>query len=196
MSKLSIEEKKNKIVEYEEHMARQLARLVIDKPVPPIWMILIPVFFVFYAWKMKEYSNGLKDFADHYLVSRLRALDTAYETELSGKQPDVDHLVEDTHGIPANARPLYHHWISLLIDHYRNLLRARGNCVQGLIKAHYRDKLSYMLFNNQLNKAENAFNISLLPKIEGEQQDVRYALDKMEQGITDLHRKEVEEAFP
>ncbi len=196
MSNLSIEDKRIKIDEYEESMAHQLARLVIDKPVPPIWMILIPVFFVFYAWKIKEYSNGLKNFADNYLISRRRALDTAYEAERSGKPPDIEQLVRDTKAIPVHARPLYQQWISLLIDHYRNLLQARGDSVQGLIRSHYGDKLKFMLFNNQLNQAENEFTMALLPKIDGEQQDVLYILDKMKRGITDLNRKEVEKAFP
>jgi hypothetical protein len=195
MSNLSLEDKKIKIGEYEERMARQLARLVIDKPIPPVWMILIPVFFVFYAWKIKEYSSGLKNFAENYLSSRRRALETAYEAERSGKPPDIEQLVKDTKAIPAHARQLYQHWITLLIDHYRNLLKARGDTVQGLIRSHYRDKLNYMLFNNQLDQAENEFTMALLPKIEGEQQDVRYILDKMKRGITDLHRQEVEEAF-
>lgn len=195
MSELSIEDKRTAILEYEESMARQLARRVIDKPIPPVWMILVPVFFVFHAWKIKQYSNGLKDFTEHYLITRRRALDTAYEAELSGEPPDIEQLVEDTQTISASARPPYQYWVSLLTDHYRNLLKARGNSVPDLIRSHYRNKLNYLLFNNQLNQAENDFNITLLPKIEGDRQDIRYVLDKMEKGITDLHRKEVEEVF-
>lgn len=195
MSELSIEDKRKKILEYEESIARQLARRVIDKPIPPVWMILVPVFFVFHAWKIKEYSNGLKDFAEHYLITRRRALDSAYETELSGEPPDIEQLVKDTQAISAGARPSYQHWVSLLIDHYRNLLRARGNSVPDLIRSHYLNKHNYLLFNNQLNQAENSFNTALLPKIEGDQQDIRYVLDKMEQGITELHHREVEEVF-
>lgn len=195
MSELLIEDKRTKILEYEESMARKLAGQVIDKPVPPVWMILVPVFFVFHAWKIKQYSNGLKDFAEHYLVTRRRALDTAYEAELSGEPPDIEQLMEAAQAIPAVARPSYQHWLSLLVEHYRNLLQARGNSVPDLIRSHYRNKGTYLLFNNQLNQAENTYNMALLPKIEGDRQDIRYALEKMEQGITNLHRREVEEVF-
>lgn len=195
MIELPIEEKKRQILEYEEAMARQLARRVVDKPVPPIWMILIPIFFVFHAWKIKEYSNGLKSFAEHYLLSRRRALDTACESEIGGTQPDIDQLLEKNNAIPASASSCYRTWITLLINHYCNLLKAPGNSVHELIRSHYRNKSTYLLFNNQLRTAENSYNVSLLPKIEGDQQDLRYVLDKMEQGITDLQRKEVEDVF-
>ncbi len=195
MTEDSLEDKKQRILEYEESMARQLARRVIDKPVPPVWMILIPIFFIFYAWKIKEYSNGLKGFAEHYLLSRRRALDTAYEAEQSGREPDIEQLLEPVTEIPANARPYYRTWIALLIDHYRNLLKARGNSAQGLIRHHYRAKSTYLLSSNQLNKAENTYNMALLPKIEGDQQDIRYVLEKMERGIADLRRQEAEVIF-
>ena len=87
-----MEDKKRQILNNEEFMARQLARRVIEKPVPAVWMILIPVFFVFYAWKIKQYANGLKDFAEHYLISRRRGLDAAFEAEQSGNLPEIDHI--------------------------------------------------------------------------------------------------------
>lgn len=192
----TMQEKKQQILAYEESLARRLARLVIDKPVPPAWMILIPVFFVFYAWKIREYSSGLKDFAKHYLLARQRALDTACEAEESGGQPDLEALLEEATTVPAIARPFYRTWISLLIDHYRNLLAARGKNVPELIRNHYRNKTTYLLFENQLNTAEKAYNKALLPEVEGDQQDIRYVLEKMERGIADLHRQEVEEIFP
>ncbi len=195
MNNLSMEDKKRQILDNEEFMARQLARRVIEKPVPAVWMILIPVFFVFHAWKIKQYSNGLKDFAENYLISRCRALDTAFEAEQSGNSPEIDHLVEMADTIPAEARRLYHDWMSLLVDHYRSLLTAPGNSHKELIRAHYRTKSNFLLFCNKLNKTENSFNISLLPGIEGTPQDLRFILDRMELGVADLRRQEVEEIF-
>ena len=195
MSALSMEDKKNLILDYERARARQLARRVIEKPVPPIWMILIPVFFVFYAWKIKQYSNGLKDFADHYMVSRRLALDTAFEAEQGGTPPEIGQLIENTDTIPQGARSCYRDWLSLLIEHYRNLLVASGLSTQDLIRSHYRNKSTYLLFNNTLNTTENTFNKALLPDIEGDRQDIKYIFDRMEQSLADLRRLEVEEIF-
>jgi hypothetical protein len=195
LSNLSMEDKKIQIVDNEEFMARQLARRVIEKPVPAVWMILIPVFFVFHVWKIKQYANGLKDFAENYLISRRRALDTAFEAEQSGNLPDIDHLVEMADTFPAEARRLYRDWMSLLVDHYRFMLAAPGNSYKELIRAHYRIKSNFLLFCNKLNKTENAFNLALLPDIKGDSQDLRYILDRMESGVADLRRKEIEEIF-
>lgn len=195
MTTLSLEEKKQQILEYEESLAHTLARQVVDKPEPPIWMILIPIFFVFHASKIKDYSKGLKDFAEHYLVSRRRALDTAYEAVLHNADPAIETLMEQADAIPVEARPLYQQWITIMIDHYRNVLVAPGTSVQDRIRSHYRNKSSYLLFNNQLNTAENAFNKALLPKIDGDQQDILYIADKLQQSGVDLRRKEVENIY-
>ncbi len=190
-----MEDKKRQIFDNEEFMARQLARRVIEKPVPAVWMILIPIFFVFYAWKIKQYSNGLKSFEENYLISRRRALNTAFEAELSGNLPEIDRLVEKADTIPAEARRLYRDWMSLLVDHYRSMLAVSGNSYKEMIRAHYRTKLNYLLFCNKLNLTENAFNLSLLPDIEGVPQDLRYIIDRMELGVADLRRKEIEKIF-
>ncbi len=195
MTEDPLEKRKRQILKHEESMAHQLARRVIDKPAPSVWMILIPIFFVFHAWKIKEYATGLKDFVEHYLLSRRRALDSAYEAVEHNHEPDIEHLLKTDTAIPAGARTCYRAWLTLLVDHFRNLLTAGGNSVSELIRNHYRNKATYLLFNNQLNTAENDYNKALLPKIEGDQQDIRYVLDKMERAIADLHRQEAEEIF-
>lgn len=195
MLNIAMEDKKKLILDHEEYMARQLARRVIEKPAPSVWMIFIPIFFVFYVSKIKQYSSGLKNFAENYLITRRRALDTAFEAEQSGVLPEIDQLVAKIDSIPADVRPLYRDWMSLLVDHYRGLLAAPGNSLQDLQRARFRNKSNYLLFCNQLNKTENAFNMAILPGLEGDQQDLRYILDRIDQGITDLRRTEVEEIF-
>lgn len=195
MTTLSFEEKKQQILEYEQSLAHTLARQVVDKPVPPIWMILVPIFFVFHASKIKEYSKGLKDFAEHYLVSRRRALDTAYESVLHNADPAIETLMKQADTIPEEARGLYQQWMSLLVDHYRNVLVAPGISVQDRIRSHYRNKSNYLLFNNQLDTAENAFSKALLPEIDGDQQDILYIAEKLQRSSVELHRKEVENIY-
>lgn len=194
MTTTSLEERKNHILAHEEITANRLARRVLDKPVPPIWMILIPVFFVFHAWRIKQYGSGLKDFAENYLVSRRRALETACRLEGgedSPEQADADGQA----AVPAEARPHFEELMSLLIDHYRALLAVRGNGYAALVRAHYRSKSNYMLFCNRLNKIENSFNRALLPEMEGEYDDLRAVVGRMEAGIVELRRRELDEIF-
>ena len=48
------------ILAHEEDFAAALARHVIDKPKLSIWMILIPIFFVFYFFQLNKYRDGLR----------------------------------------------------------------------------------------------------------------------------------------
>lgn len=195
MKKISVEEKKELIFAYEESMAHLLARRVLDKPTPSVWMILVPIFFVFNAWKIKEYSQGLKDFAVNYLISRQRALDMAFNGGQSGAQLEIARLMDKVDSIPAEAQSFFRAWMSLLVDHYSALLAAPGKSYHDLIRATYPNKLSYTEFHDQLGKTENAFNMSLCTSLGGDPQDLSYILDKMDKGLADLRQKEIEEIF-
>ncbi len=195
MSNLSPEDKKKEIINNEEAIAGQLARKVLEKPVPPIWMIFIPIFFVFHAWKIKQYSSGLKDFAKHYLISRNRAMDTAFDALGRGKPPEIEQLDEMAECIPVKAQPLYHTWMTLLVNRYYFLLNTQGNSHYDLIRSQYRTKSSYFLFCNMSNQAEHAYNLALLPGIEGDQEDFRFILERMKQGVKDHYQKEIKEIF-
>ncbi len=190
-----IEEKKELILAHEESTANQLARRVLDKPTPSVWMILIPVFFVFNAFKIKEYSQGLKNFSANYLISRHRALETAVAAEKRGVPPEITQLMEQVDSIPVEAQSCFRAWMTLLIDHYSALLSVSGKSYSELIRAHYRNKLSYSQFHDQLGTIENAFNMSLFSGLEGDAQDLLYTLDRMKKGLADLRQKEIEEIF-
>lgn len=195
MSNPPLEEKKNQLLEDEEAMALLLARKVIDKPEPPIWMILVPIFFIFHASKIKQYSRGLKDFANHYMLSKRRALDAAFEAQQKHQSPELDQLVERLDSIPAKAKPLYRAWISILVEHYSALLSADGNSHHDRIRSHYLDRVNYSRFLERLNRAEYAYNIALLPGIEGDKSDLLYVLDRMKKGQKDLRQQEIEAIF-
>ncbi len=195
MTTLSLDEKKTLILTSEEDMAGQLAVRVLDKPQPPIWMILIPIFFVFFASKMKQYSKGLQDFSKNYLLSRRWALDAATAAVANGTKIEVDDMLQRAEGIPVGAMPLYKAWLSLLAEHYRSLLEVRGNSHSALVRTAYQNKSSYLVFCDRLGKAENALNRALLPEIEGDRQDVDMVIDKMAQNVSELRRAEVDKIF-
>ncbi len=196
MSSQSAAKKQEQILAREEALANRLALAVLDKPTPPIWMILIPVFFVFYAWKLKQYSNGLKDFSKHYLISRRRALEAAAAAEESGQQVDLSGLLEAAgNTIPEEAKPLYREWMQPLAGHYLLLLSAKGTSYAALIKNGYQDKTSYLLCTAQLSRAELAFGKALVPQMQGELTDLLDVLERMERALADLYRQESEQIF-
>ncbi len=195
MNTLSLEEKKNLVLDNEEALARQMALRVLDKPSPPIWMIFIPVFFVFFAQKMNMYKKGLKDFADNYMISRRWALDAAGDAVASGGEIAIDEILTRVKDIPEAAWPAYRQWLQLQAEHYRQLLAAPGNSYPALVRAGYRNKANYLLLCDRLGKAEDALNQALLPDMERQHQDVRQIIEAMAQASMHLRRQDIDGVF-
>jgi len=78
-------EKSTIILEEEEKFALILASQVINKPQLSLWMILIPIFFVFYFTNLSKYKNGCRQFADNYLIDKKRALNEAIAVVEGGR---------------------------------------------------------------------------------------------------------------
>lgn len=195
MTTQSIDEKKRMILEYEKMLAQQLARQVLDKPKPPLWMIFVPIFFVFFVQKMNQYKSGLDVFVENHLRSRRRALEDAMKAEETGTEVDMDDLLKKAGNIPQQAQPLFTQWMATLVDHYRLLLASPGSSHSALVRNAYRNKTSYLLFCNCLNKAENAYNAALLPEMQGDSQDIRHVIQKMDLCVTELRRQEADAIF-
>ena len=73
------------IMEHEEQFAHALAVHVLDKPRLSIWMILIPIIFVFYFYQVQKFKTGRTTFVEHYLVSRKSALQEAMTAVKTGR---------------------------------------------------------------------------------------------------------------
>ena len=54
-------------------------------------------------------------------------------------------------------------WLTVLIDHYMDLLQAEGDQIEDLIKSVYKSRTNYLLFFNRLNSVEKKFNSALKP---------------------------------
>ncbi len=196
MSKENTHQKKQYILDHESALAHQLAGLVLDKPKPPIWMIFVPVFFVFFVQKMNQYKNGLKDFVENYLKSRRRALEAALEAEETGIPTDIKALTESMENVPVQARPLYAEWMAVLVDHYQQLLSSQGNSHAALVRSGYRNKTNFLLFCNSLNKAEKAYSMALLPELDGDNKDIAHVIEKIDVCVTDIRRRDADNIFP
>ncbi|MBV1713865.1 MAG: NF038143 family protein [Desulfomicrobium sp.] len=196
MAGLSMEEKKGHIFEHEKKMARQLALMVMDKPEPPFWASFIPMIFVFYAQKLKQYSQGLDDFVDNYLVSRRHAMEAALAAMVEDSRVDARQLLKKAGDMPPAAKLLYLEWVTLLIDHYQVLLDADGDCHEDLARDGYKNKRGYISAWTSLNDAERAFNMALLPDVDGDSEDILNVIQKMNAGIVHLRYQDAEAVFP
>lgn len=187
--------KRDLILVGEKEFAAQVSARVIDKPKLDVWMILIPIFFIFYFWQLKRYAKGRKTFAEKFLITRERALDEALRSAESGKGADVEQLVQAS-DIPVETRQGYRSWVALLVEHYRDLILAQGSSYPALVRSTYKTRSNYLLFLNRLNQVEREFDAALKPHLEKATEDVNGIIKLMEESVISLRRQLAEEIFP
>lgn len=183
------------ILEEEKRFAALVSTKVIDKPKLAVWMILIPVFFVFYFWQLKRYSDGRKTFAEKFIVTRRRALDQALQSAQSGRGPDIETVVAAS-DIPDAIRKDYRRWVNVLIDHYRDLILSKGSSYAALVRSVYKSRTNYLLFLNRLNQVEREFDAALKPHIETTAENVNGIIKLMEESTGSIRRQSAETIFP
>ena len=189
------EERRNLILAHEQEKARQLAFQVIEKPQPRVWMIFIPIFFVFYFWKLKQYESGLNDFAEHHLIPYRRTLDAVFAAEEDNRPVEIESLMPQNGQLDEKTRHAYRQWLELLARHFHLLLNARGRSYPELVRAAYRTKSNYILSCRQLAKAEKTYNLAILPTIEGDTATLRQITESMAEGTETIVKKEAEAIF-
>lgn len=182
------------ILTNERAIARQVAGKVIDKPQLAMWMILIPVFFVFYFFQLKRYKNGLQDFSENFLITRQRTLDAVWEATTSKTNADLESVVELS-DIPAGVKDQYRVWVEQLADNYLLLIQASGGTYDELVKAAYKKKSNYLLGLKNLNRVEADLNQALAPHLPGDQESIESVIKSMQSSVKDLRRSQAEEIF-
>ena len=193
-SSLSLLEKHDEILANEQKLAGHVALDVIDRPVLAMWMILIPIFFVFYYFQLRRYKNGIRDFIDNFLITRKRVLAATYNSLYSDEKIDVDELVAVSDS-PDETKEDYRVWIEALIEYYQVLLRAKGNSFEELIKASHNSRTNYLLSLNKLNTVEQAFNASLDSALGDEEGTVAAVIKAMEKSVESFRRDQAKEIF-
>lgn len=190
----SILAKKDLVLDKERQFCSQVSAAILDKPQLAVWMILIPVFFVFYFWQLKRYSEGRKDFAANFLITRESALSKACDAAVNRGEPKIEELA-DAEDVPQQAREQYRNWLELLSRHYLKLITGRGKSYTELVRSAYGSKKKYVQFYEELNRAEREFNAALQPHLDLENSEVVSIVKKIETITVKLRRQEVQEIF-
>jgi len=190
----ALDEKRDLILDREKQFCHQVSAEILDKPKLGVWMILIPVFCVFYFYQLKRYSEGRREFAANFLITRERALNSAYTAMLEGTEVGIEEIVE-AGDIPEHTQEEYRNWLMILTGHYLNLIRGRGTSFEGLIKSAYNSKKRYIQFTEELNQVERVFNAKLLPHLDLDNSEVQEIVRKIENTTVKLRRQQVKEIF-
>jgi hypothetical protein len=189
-----MKEKSALILEQEEKFAITLAAQVIHKPRLSLWMILIPIFFVFYFNDLNKYRNGCKVFAENYIIDKKRALNEAVEVVDKGREPDISALAELSN-MTSIAREKQVNILAIMVEHYRILLNSDGEDFASLIRAAYGNLTNYLLFLNRLNQAEKEVNNALKPDLEKSHGGINDIVNRMEDLSERLRRETAESIF-
>lgn len=182
------------ILAHERQFAGKVAGEVVDRPVLAMWMILIPVFFVFYFFQLKRYKNGLKEFSKNYLITRERTLEAVCTARSNRADVDIDELVAVSDS-PAEVKGEYRLWIEALADHFEALIRVSGSSYEELVRAAYRKKSNYQLALNRLTLTENDFNRALTDYLPGDQQSISQVVEAMGKSVKEIRRSQAAEIF-
>ncbi len=182
------------ILEYEQNFADHLASKVFKNPEINLWMILIPIIFVFYLNDLKKIKDGRQVFVVNYLLSRHCALKEATEVINNGRKPDLQSLAA-TVDMPSSARPMYAELLAVLVQHYNTLLNTAGDDYHGLLHNAYASHQAYSNFLSRLNKAEKALNRVLKLELEKSSQEVSGIIHSIENHSADIRRSDADHFF-
>ncbi|GAB4389586.1 MAG: hypothetical protein Kow0025_15870 [Thermodesulfovibrionales bacterium] len=182
------------IMERETWFAHALAGEVLDKPKLSIWLILIPILFVFYFEQQRKYTQGRRAFAENYLKVRRRAVEAAAGGLQKGEPPDAMEVALSS-DLPEATRRHYAPVLSLLIGHYTALLGAEGEDYAALVRAAYKGREAYLDFFGRLNRAEHDLFEALRPRLEETSEGVADIISRMEDASERLRLDEAGRIF-
>ncbi len=191
---MGIEDNKSRILAWENLFAHQVAGMVLEKPKLSVWMVLIPIITVFHIYRHQKYVEGKKAFADNFLVSRRRSLEEAAAALAEGRKPEATRAISGS-SVPAEARRAYDDWITVLLEHYYDLLRSEGSSYDDLVRGVFRSHTDYLLFLSQLARVEHRFNSALRPSLSENHEAVEEIISHMEAASDAIRRKHAATVF-
>jgi len=189
-----MERKVKEIMNHERIFAFKLGEQVLEKPSLSVWMILIPLIIVYHMYRHQKYVEARNKFAENYLIARRWALAEAGRVVTEGKKKNAGAISAQA-SMPDDAREFHTVLISTLVDHYVDLFRADGADMDSLIRRAYGTRTNYMLYLNQLSRAEKRLNSALEPHLSREHKDITQTIRRIEKISEDMRRQEAERVF-
>lgn len=156
--------KRDLILDSELAFTRAIGAKVFEKPRVSFWMILIPILFLYFVYRMQRYKRGRIKFNDDFMMTRRRALDTALAAVETGRAPQTDDLVRQA-GLSDKLAPAYGRWVRTLVEYYTDLLKAQGDSFEALVRSAFRNRTEHLLVLNRLSAVEKDFYQALRPHL-------------------------------
>ncbi len=157
---MSLERKQNLIVEYEKSLAEALSEKLLERPKMSVWMILIPLIFVFHCQRHSRFVEGKRAFIRQWLRNKEEALLGAVE-ELSGGERNIKQWQKTVSHLPEEAAKSYVRMQHFLCDHYKKVLSGKGKSFGELVlQAYGKEEFAECIAKRK--KTEQEFSKELL----------------------------------
>ncbi len=158
---MSVNRKKDLLLAYEKSLAGELSEKLLDRPKMSVWMILIPLIFVFHCQRHKRFAEGKKAFIREWTRNKEQALCAAV-LEVSGQEPrNPEKWRQAVVHLPTACQEAYLRLQHFLTDHYKNVLQATGEDV-GMLFSRACSRDEYSLFIRRRVELERQFSRELL----------------------------------
>jgi len=159
-----LERKKELILQRELAFSNAVGAAVFEKPKVSFWMVLVPLLFLYFIYRMQRYKSGRMRFDEEFMTTRRRAMNIAFEAVEAGSRPDIDRIVRESGLTEALEKP-YASWLKVLVDFYMDLLAANGDSFESLVRSAYRNRTNYLLTLNRLGTVEREFYAAVKPQL-------------------------------
>jgi hypothetical protein len=155
-----LDRKRELILDQELAFANAVGAAVFEKPRVSYWMVLIPILFLYFVYRMQKFKTGRLKFDQDFMVTRRKAVEIAIEGIETGSRPDIDAIARESGLRDALIGP-YAAWLQALVEHYADLLSAAGDGYDALVRSAYRNRTDCLLALNRLSAAEKEFYAAL-----------------------------------
>ena len=187
--------KRGLVEDNEMAFANAVGAAVFEKPTVSLWMVLVPLFFLYFVFLMRKYKNDREQFAQDFLLTRRRTLNVAADAVAAGQPPEIRQVLRQA-GLTEALHQPYTAWVETLAGHYMDLLAAEGDSYEALVRAAYRSRSNYLLIVNRLNTVESLFYDALRPTIEAPDNTAAEIIAIIEKETRRLRRASAERTFP
>jgi hypothetical protein len=159
-----LERKKELILQRELAFANAVGAAVFEKPKVSFWMVLVPLLFLYFIYRMQRYKSGRMKFDEEFMTTRRRAMNLAFKAVETGTRPDIDRIARESGLTEALEKP-YASWLKVLVAFYMDLLAANGDSFESLVRSAYRNRTNYLLTLNRLSTVEREFYAAVKPQL-------------------------------
>jgi hypothetical protein len=184
---------------HENQFAYKVAKQVLQKPHISVWVVLMPILFLFYAHKIQQYKAGIHNFSKGLMRTKILALDSALEEINTGsKEKEVrNNFVSAEPETSIEVMQVHNRQLAefeLLKVHFSKLLYQKGTSYQALVRQAYQTSDAYRLFLNQLAQIEKEVMEAVLQAYHPKEEDRAVTL-KMQEAMQVLREEDLTAFF-